>query len=378
MSDRGFFLTWQAISRQLAAMPAELYLVRLIHSQSRRAFPGERVWNATQLAAANTIRFLRARNHEGCDIYIHPYAENQNAGYILVDLDDAQPTVLETMRADGYEPCVIVQTSPGHLQAWICLGTAPLEPAVATAASKLLARVYDGDPASTGWRHLGRLAGFTNQKPERRSLAGLAPWVRIVYARAGRARRADALLQAARAVARRQTPAARRGAARCSPAPDNLVPSAPSASSRAAGIYRDCMQRWHITQRFAQPDWSIVDLWIARYLLSHGTPSPQVETIVRLGSPQFPRRHSDPDDYLRRTLARAAFPAPRGRAVCDTATAGDYLPPAPRHPAGPPGVGENSTPPATMPLRPSVTARIPPASDNREPSAGEPCCRPDR
>ena len=27
MSDRGFFLTWQAISRQLAAMPAELVVI---------------------------------------------------------------------------------------------------------------------------------------------------------------------------------------------------------------------------------------------------------------------------------------------------------------------------------------------------------------
>ena len=44
MDDRGFFLTGQAISKQLAAMPSELYLVRLIHAQSRCAFPGERLW----------------------------------------------------------------------------------------------------------------------------------------------------------------------------------------------------------------------------------------------------------------------------------------------------------------------------------------------
>ena len=315
MSERGFFLTWQAISRHLAAMPAELYLVRLIHSQSRCAFPGERLWNARQLTGAGTVRFLRARNHEGCDVYIHPYAENQNSGYILLDLDAAQPTVMDNMRADGYQPCVIVQTSPGHLQAWVRLSTDPLEPAIATAAGKLLARAYDGDPASTDWRHLGRLAGFTNQKPERRTPAGFAPWVKIVYARPGRAQRAHALLQMAQAVTRRQPPAARRSAPWNSMT-DNLaaLPS-PSDSSHAAGIYRDCMERWHITQRFAQPDWSIVDLWIARYLLSKGTPAPQVESILRLGSPHFPRRHSDPDDYLRRTLARAAFPPPKARAV---------------------------------------------------------------
>jgi len=55
----------------------------------------------------NTIQFLRARNCEGCDIYIHPYAANQNAGYILVDLDAAGPAVLDRMRADGLAPCVV-------------------------------------------------------------------------------------------------------------------------------------------------------------------------------------------------------------------------------------------------------------------------------
>src|ERR1035437_4749336 len=121
MDDRGFFLTWQAVSKQLAAMPSELYLVRLIHTQSRCAFPGERLWSAGQLVSAPTLRFLCARNREGCDIYLYPYAGDQNAGYILVDLDAAQPTVWETMRAHGHAPCVVLQTSPGHLQAWVCL-----------------------------------------------------------------------------------------------------------------------------------------------------------------------------------------------------------------------------------------------------------------
>ncbi len=119
MEDRGFFMTWQAVSRQLTAMPSELYLVRLIHAQSGRAFPGERLWSAAQLVSAATIRFLRARNREGCDIYIYPYAGDQNAGYILVDLDVPQPMVLETMRPHGHAPCVVLQTSPGHLQAWV-------------------------------------------------------------------------------------------------------------------------------------------------------------------------------------------------------------------------------------------------------------------
>src|SRR4051794_11627846 len=195
MLDRGFFLTCQAIRRQLAAMPHSLYLIRLIHHPTRRAFPGERLWTATQLTRAATIRFLRRRNREGFDVYIHPYAEDRNAGYILVDLDDPNPTVLETMRSHGLTPCAVVQTSPGHLQVWLHISHQPLAPARATAVAQQLARTYGGDLASADWRHLGRLAGFTNQKPTRRTPGGYSPWVTILHARAGLAARADQLLQ---------------------------------------------------------------------------------------------------------------------------------------------------------------------------------------
>jgi hypothetical protein len=58
----------------------------------------ERLWTAAQLVSAATIRFLRARNCQGCDVYIHPYAGNQNAGYVLVDLDRADPTAVDLKR----------------------------------------------------------------------------------------------------------------------------------------------------------------------------------------------------------------------------------------------------------------------------------------
>lgn len=315
MDNRGFFLTRQAVRSQLAAMPHELYLIRLIHHHTRQPFPGERLWTAAQLVSAPTIRFLRTRNREGCGIYIQPYAGNQNAGYILVDLDRADPMVVESMRTNGHDPCVVIETSPGHLQAWIRLSASPLEPALATAAGKHLAHTYGGDLASTDWRHLGRLAGFTNQKPARRTSGGYAPWVKILHARVGLAPAADALLQSARALAQ---------APRLSPHPDSRCSHDSSAAesgptcittAEATTIYRGCMRRWHIVERFPQPDWSIVDLWVARHLLSQGTPATRIQAILRLASPHFPRRHGDPDDYLSRTVARAAFPSP-GRAVC--------------------------------------------------------------
>jgi hypothetical protein len=216
------------------------------------------------------------------------------------------------MCTNGHDPCVVLQTSPGNFQAWIRVSTTPLEPGVATAIGRQLAHTYGGDSASTDWRHLGRLAGFTNQKPERRLPGGRLFWVNVVHARPGLAPNAGALLAAAQQV----------------PAPTPLPRPHRAArfdhSSRAAGLevaaqasetYRTWMERLRITERFPQPDWSVVDLWIARELLARHTPLAEVDALLRFGSPNFPRAHGDPDDYLSRTLARAAFPAPRRRAV---------------------------------------------------------------
>lgn len=312
MEDRGFFLTLHAIGRHLAAMPNELYLVRLIHQATRRPVPGERLWTVGELTTPSTVRFLRARNRDGCDIYVVPYAGSQNSGYVLVDLDAAAAGVVESMRAHGHHPCVVLQTSPGHLQAWIRLSTGPLEPSVATAASKYLARCHGGDLASCGWSHLGRLAGFTNQKPCRRPHTGYPPWVKIVSAHPGVATGAAALLASLAASSHPAPPLSARLSS------EMPLTSEPAADD-AARIYSQCVHLWRIHDRFPHPDWSIVDLWVARHLLSLGTPLHQIQDIVRLASPQFPRRHADPDGYLRRTLARAVCsPFPRAaRALCD-------------------------------------------------------------
>jgi hypothetical protein len=307
MDDVGFLLSSQAIRRQLAPMPWDSYLVRLIHFCTRKAFPGERLWTVAQLLREPTIRFLRARNREGFDVYFRPYAGDQNAGYILVDLDCAPPTVLTAMRDNGHEPCAVIETSPGHLQAWIRVNLRPLLPKMATAIARYLARLYQGDRASADWRHVGRLAGFTNQKPARRLPGGLAPWVKVRHAAAGLASNSPGLLEAAvlewpDCSAMSRIRPLRQRSTRPPEAPAGLD----MQPDQAVAVYQTWLNRLHIPTRFSRPDWSIADLWIAKELLLQGTPPLQVQSILRLASPQFPRCHSDPEDYLRRTLTRAA------------------------------------------------------------------------
>jgi len=92
-----------------------------------------RAWAISSRVRVDARGLARDR---GADVYLQPFACGQNAGYILLDPDAAQATVIAVMRAQGHDPCVVLQTSPGHLQAWIRLSACPLDPAQATAASK--------------------------------------------------------------------------------------------------------------------------------------------------------------------------------------------------------------------------------------------------
>jgi RepB DNA-primase from phage plasmid len=324
MFDLGLFVTCQAISRQLAAMPNELYLIRLIHSVTRRPSPGKRLWTAQQLSRTSVVRSLRERNELGFNVYLLPYAEGCNAGYIFLDLDQARPQVLEDMCTHGHQPCVVLKTSPGHLQAWVRVSTTPLEPALATTLGRLLAERYGGDRASTDWRHLGRLVGFANRKPAGCALRAFPHWVQLIHAKPGLASAAQQLLLAAQEWLERfgakaqaiSPPIAATWSPRTPQQRGASVPRAPITREAATAVYQRWVQRWGIHQRFPRPDWSVIDLWLARKLLAQHTPQAQIMEILRLGSPDFPRQHGDPEDYLRRTLARAALPPCSPRPVC--------------------------------------------------------------
>lgn len=297
--DRGLEVSLAILRRQLAAMPCRLYEVRLIHSGSRKPYPGLRQWSASQLSDPATVGFLRIRNREGYDVYFRPYAGDQNAGYILLDLDDPAPGILARLRAQGHEPCVVVESSPGRWQAWIRVSTESLLPALATLVAKRLAQFYEADRASADWRHLGRLTAFTNRKPQRRRADGLAPWVRLIHARACLARDGTALreLAAAELVEHRGHSAPVRTALQ-----EYSLSTTGLDSTALAVLYRDCLNSLRIRERYPVPDWSIADRWVARELLATGADPALVAAVLRHGSPGFPRRHADPEDYVRRTL----------------------------------------------------------------------------
>ena len=286
-------------------MPCERYLIRLVHHATRKAFPGARLWTASQLRDEVALRFLRARNRDGYDIYFRPFVPDRNAGYILVDLDRCNPTVVDRMIANGHEPCVVTESSPGRLQAWVRVSVQPLPMTAATTMARYLARLYDADRASADSLHLGRLAGFTNQKPQRRLDSGLAPWVRVRHARLLLASSPPRLEQV-RPHSAEPSPVVIGTCKRASTRTRaDVLGTEALGRDQAVEMYRTWLQRLRILQRFPAPDWSVVDLWIAKELLRCNLPPRLVKTVLEFASPHFPRSHSDPEDYLRRTLTRA-------------------------------------------------------------------------
>jgi hypothetical protein len=131
-------------------------------------------WGAKQVL--KSLLWLRRENLEQGHIYVRP------AGIHRLSLvDDLKADAITRMKAEGFEPAAVVETSPGNLQVWLKHGVT-LDEAASTRAAKLLAERYGGDLGSADWRHFGRLAGFTNPKPNRRLASGLQPFARLIDA----------------------------------------------------------------------------------------------------------------------------------------------------------------------------------------------------
>jgi hypothetical protein len=149
--------TGEAIQRQIAALDVPRFEVGI-----RQANTGQmmnREWSRDELE--QSAAWLKRMNAKGNDVYIRPAGEH---GLVLVD--DLKPAQLERMKADGFAPAASIETSPGNYQAWVKLSDKPLSADVRRVAAQALAKHYEGDPNSADSRHYGRLAGFTNQKPQ--------------------------------------------------------------------------------------------------------------------------------------------------------------------------------------------------------------------
>ena len=128
-------------------------------------------WTVRQIEEA--VQRLRRENARGAHIFVRPHG-----AHALSLVDDLSVDAVARMTDAGFQPALVVETSPENFQIWLNHGGI-LERDVSSWAAKELAKRFGGDLSSADWRHFGRLAGFTNRKPERLLTNGLAPFVRL-------------------------------------------------------------------------------------------------------------------------------------------------------------------------------------------------------
>jgi len=178
--------TTEAVRTQLAGMGAERYDVG-VYDRANDAMLLRREWTPAQVEAS--VGWFKGMNAQGRDIYIRPTG---SSGLYIVD--DVPAATVERMRAEGYAPAAVVETSPGNLQAWVRVSDTPLSTEEGTAVARDMAERYGGDMSSANWRHMGRLAGFTNRKEEHTQPDGRHPYAKLHHAEGARAPEATAIL----------------------------------------------------------------------------------------------------------------------------------------------------------------------------------------
>ena len=168
----GQFNVAATVESQISAMRSERFEVGVLEIGANRNGV-MRVWKTDQVL--QSLGWLKLQNLRGMNINIRPTSHH------LSLLDDLTPDQLASMRSCGFEPSVIVETSPGNYQAWLDHGR-ELAEEDATHAAQCLARKFGSDYGAAGRRHFGRLAGFTNRKDKHKQANGHYPFVRLDHA----------------------------------------------------------------------------------------------------------------------------------------------------------------------------------------------------
>jgi hypothetical protein len=230
-----------------------------------------------------SVPWLRHQNRDGRNVYVRPSGEHN-----LSLVDDLTRQSVSNMKRAGFNPAVVVETSPGNYQAWVKHPEA-LPKEISTAAARELATKFGGDPGAADWRHFGRLSGFTNRKDRHRDEAtGLFPFVRLIEATGRGYPEGSHFLDEIR----RSVEEARRDRAAIITAPTSgPLPLKTIDEFRARSKYTGDQTR--------------VDLAYALYALSKGAAESEVRAVI--GSRDLSHKGNErrQEEYVDRTIRKA-------------------------------------------------------------------------
>lgn len=283
-----------AVCRQLDAMGADTFEIGLFKPD---AGPGEalmipRLWDRE--AIQRSIPWLRYQNLDGRNIYVRPAGEHD-----LTLIDDLTADSVRQMKGAGFRPALVVETSPGNFQAWL-KHPRKLDKETGTAVARALAAEFGADQGAADWRHYGRLSGFVNRKLKYRDEeTGLFPFVKLHEASGLVYLAADEFLnRISRALETDRQHRAHRT--------DQAHRQAGTDGCRSIDSFR-------ADPRYGG-DGKRADLAYAVFALSRGLTEVEVEAAIRSRDLSHKGNERRQDDYVERTIKKAAAAAERGRA----------------------------------------------------------------
>jgi hypothetical protein len=242
-----------------------------------------RIWDASTLV--RSLPWLRLQNADGRNIYVRPKGEHD-----LSLVDDLTAGAIGRMKAEGFAPAVVVETSPGNFQAWLKHPT-QLARDLSTMAARKLAEDFGGDRGAADWRHFGRLAGFTNRKPKYVGESGLFPFVRLIEATGAKYSEGERFMGAISAEREAQL------RARQSNLTTRII-AGPRTTLKTIEDFRS-------NPRYGG-DATREDLAFAIYALSHGSNAEQVATALRIRDLSHKGSEKRQNDYIDRTVTKAS------------------------------------------------------------------------
>ena len=178
--------TWHAVKQQLEAFGGDGNVEVGIFDPDAGKMTN-RTWHKDQILRYDPetrkspiLGWLKARNAEGCHVYVRPARLPNGDSQGVVLLDDLDECTIAELKEAGGEPAVTVETSHKNCQAWVRIAPS-LTREEATAAARQLAKEYGGDPGSASYQQYGRMAGFLNKKDKHQDYrTGKYPWVKVL------------------------------------------------------------------------------------------------------------------------------------------------------------------------------------------------------
>ena len=234
--------------------------------------------------------------HYNKNIIVTPMSPDKH--HILVD--DLTPENLTRLKADGYEPACVIESSPANYQAILTVpsieGDTGKDREAANRLTKQLNMEY-GDPKLSGSIHGHRLPPYPNCKPRHRREDGSYPTTTLTEMSGGICEKAHAELEKLHAhlqETRKQIEAEQRATAAVKIPTSNDTTGGPNDPNGAYWThYRDILSK----HTGGQPDYSRIDAMIGVRMRVTGYAQGDVQSAIEQNAPAMRREAMSADAF---------------------------------------------------------------------------------